>query len=392
VQLSLHGSGRNGGQQGLPVGQFIDLGVIQYPAALQQSDDAVGKRWRLEGNSMIVNEHIELDAPLIDVHGHTLDLAFKSQRRFHHSLGGLTDLPLMRAGGVAAQLTACWVPDAANGGPHASPDPLRLILQMADYFERELKGAAGDHATLATSASDIEAARDSGKTAFVFGLEGGDCLQGDLSVLRTLHRLGLRHLGLVHEGRNALESATQVWEGSLMRLYDERIDPPGGLSLVGKEVVREMDQLGMLIDLTHMVEASFWDALDLARGPVAATHGNARSLRDTVRYLTDEQIRAVASTGGIVCPSPTPLGPGDEVSSVENVLNHIDYMVDLVGPDYVGFGTDFLGQTDCRPSGFGDISESRNVIKGLMERGHAVEVVSKIMGGNFMRVFRAVAG
>ena len=111
-----------------------------------------------------------------------------------------------------------------------------------------------------------------------------------------------------------------------------------------------------------------------------------------MRYLTDEQIRAVASTGGIACPSPTPLGPGDEVLSVENVLNHIDYMVDLVGPDNVGFGTDFLGQTDCRPAGFGDISESRNVIKGLMERGHAVEVVSKIMGGNFMRVFRAVAG
>ncbi|SVB69190.1 uncharacterized protein METZ01_LOCUS222044 [marine metagenome] len=88
----------------------------------------------------------------------------------------------------------------------------------------------------------------------------------------------------------------------------------------------------------------------------------------SVRYLTDEQIRAVASTGGIVCPSPTPLGPGDEVSSVENVLNHIDYMVDLVGPDYVGFGTDFLGQTDWRSAAFGDISESRNIIKDLMER------------------------
>ena len=193
---------------------------------------------------MIVNEQIELDAPLIDVHGHTLDQAFKSQKRFHHSLGGLTDLPLMRAGGVAAQLTACWVPDAANGGPHASPDPLRLILQMADYFDRELKGAAGDHATLATSASDIEAARGSGKTAFVFGLEGGDCLQGDLSVLRTLHRLGLRHLGLVHEGRNALGSATQVWEGPLMRLYDERIDRFLPERFVGTAEVDEIRVVG----------------------------------------------------------------------------------------------------------------------------------------------------
>ena len=87
-----------------------------------------------------------------------------------------------------------------------------------------------------------------------------------------------------------------------------------------------------------------------------------------------------------------PLGPGDEVPSLDNVLNHIDYMVDLVGPEYVGFGTDFLGQTTSRPAGFSDISESRNLIEGLLERGHALEVVCKIMGGNFMRVFRAVTG
>jgi len=339
-----------------------------------------------------MSEKIEFDTPMIDAHGHTLDLAFKSDRRFHHALGGLTDVPLMRAGGITAQLTACWVPDSAVGGPHASPHPLKLILQMSDYLHRELDGEAGEYATLATTASDIEAARASGKTAFVFGLEGGDALKGDLSVLRTLHRLGLRHVGLVHEGRNALGSATQVWDGPTMRLYDSNIDPPGGLSPAGKEVVREMNRLGMLVDVTHTGEASFWDALEIANGPVTVTHGNARSLRDTTRYLTDEQIRAVAATGGIVCPSPTPLGPGGEAPSLEMLLNHIDYMVNLVGSDHVGFGTDFLGQTDCRPAGLSDISESRNIIKGLLQRNHGAGVISKIVGGNFMRVFRAVAG
>ena len=339
-----------------------------------------------------MGEKVELDAPIVDVHGHTLDLAFTSNRSLHDSLDGLTDVPLMRAGGIAAQLTACWVPDAAIGGPHASRHPLRSILQMADYLHRELDGVAGEYAMLATSASDIEAARANGKVAFVFGLEGGDSLNGDLSVLRTLYRLGLRHVGLVHEGRNALGSATQVWEGPTMRPYDSRIDPPGGLSPAGREVIREMNRLGMLVDVTHMVEASFWDALEVTREPVVATHGNARSLRDTVRYLTDDQIRAVATTGGIVCPSPTPLGPDGEVPSLEMLLDHIDHMVELVGADYVGFGTDFLGQTASRPVGLSDIGESRHIIEGLLQRDHGAEAISKILGGNFMRVFRAVAG
>ena len=228
--------------------------------------------------------------------------------------------------------------------------------------------------------------------AFVLGLEGGDSLKGDLSVVRKLHRLGLRHVALVHEGRNALGSATQVWDGPTMRLYDSSIDPPGGLSPAGKEVVREMDRLGMLVDVTHMVETSFWEALEVASVPVTVTHGNARSLRDTARYLTDEQIRAVAATGGIVCPSPTPLGPGGEAPSLEMLLSHIDYMVNLVGPDHVGFGTDFLGQTDCRPAGLNDISESRHIVGGLLQRGHSLRAIRKVLGGNFMRVFRAVAG
>ena len=339
-----------------------------------------------------MSKTIELDAPIIDAHGHTLDLAFQTKRPLHHALGGLTDVPLLRAGGFAAQLTACWVPDAAIGGPHASQHPLQLILQIADYLHRELEGEAGEYVTLATTADAIETAAANGKTAFILGLEGGDSLKGDPSVLRTLYRLGVRHLGLVHEGRNALGSATQVWDGPSMRLYDSCIDPPGGLTPAGAEIIREMNRLGMLVDVTHMVEASFWDALEVARKPVVATHGNARSLRDSVRYLSDEQIRAIAATGGIVCPSPTPLGPGDEKPSLEMLLDHIDYMVDLVGADYVGFGTDFIGPTDTPPTSFRDISESHHLIAGLQQRGHSAGVISKILGGNFLRIFKAVAG
>lgn len=331
-------------------------------------------------------------APIVDAHGHTLDLAFKSGRKLHEGLGGLTDVPLMRAGGVAAQLTACWVPDARIGGPHGSRHPLQEVLQILDYVHRQLEGEAGEYVALATTAGHIEEARKSGKIAFVLGLEGGDALEGDLSVLRTLYRLGLRHLGLVHEGRNDLGTATQVWNGPTMRLYDSELDPPGRLTKAGRQVIGEMNRLGMLVDITHLIETCFWDALKVAQAPVIATHGNARALRDTVRYLRDDQIRAVAATEGLICPSPMPLGPGDETASLEMLLDHIDYMVALVGAAHVGFGTDLLDQRNARPVGLEDIGESQNIVEGLQQRGHQSEAIDGIMGGNFIRVFREVAG
>lgn len=330
--------------------------------------------------------------PIIDAHGHTLDLAFESQQHLHRRLGGLTDVPLMRSGGVVAQLNACWVPDSEIGGPHANKKPLQKVLQMVDYLHRELASEAGDHAALALCANDVDTARGNGKVALILGLEGGDAIKGDLSLLRMLHRLGLRHLGLVHEGRNALGTATQVWEGPRMRLYDSSVDPPGGLSSAGKDFVREMNRLGMLVDVTHMEEATFWDTLNIARAPVIVTHGNARSLRDSPRYLSDEQIRAVAETGGLICPSPTPLGPSDETPSLEGLVDHIDHMVELIGPEHVGWGSDFLGQTDNRPHGLGDIGDTPNIQVVLHQRNHSAEVIQAILGGNFMRVFRTMGG
>ena len=177
-----------------------------------------------------------------------------------------------------------------------------------------------------------------------------------------------------------------------MRVYDPGIDLPGGLSAAGRRIVREMNRLGMLVDVTHKVEESFWDTLEVSEAPVIASHGNARSLRDTVRYLTDEQIGAVAETGGMVCPSPFPLGPTRERPSLEMVLRHVDHMVGLVGPEHVGFGTDFLDQTGARPVGFGDVGETARFVEGLLELGFETTEIRKIMGENFLRVFRQVAG
>ena len=336
---------------------------------------------------------MSVTSPVIDAHGHTFDLAIKAQHLpLHGELGGLTDVPLLRAGGVTAQLSPFWVPDRALGGPHGSTQPLYDVLRIVDYLHQELQGEAGDHVVLATTAGDIKAAQNQGQVAFILGLEGGDSLSGDLAVLRTLHRLGVRHLGLVHEGRNAFGTATQVWEGPKMRLYDPAKDPDGRLTQAGKDVIREMNRLGMLVDVTHLVEAGFRDALDTTRAPVIVTHGNARALRDTVRYLSDEQIRGVAATGGVICPSPMPLGPGAETANLAMLLDHIDYLVTVVGARHVGFGTDFLDQNEARPEGIGDVSETPRIVAGLRERGHDDSAIDGIMGGNFLRLFEEVDG
>ena len=178
-----------------------------------------------------------------------------------------------------------------------------------------------------------------------------------------------------------------------MRLYDSEVDPPGRLDR-GWPTGRWRDEPDWACSSISRIwlRLAFWDALEVARAPVIATHGNARALRDTVRYLNDDQLRAVAATGGLICPSPMPLGPRGETASLEMLLDHVDYIVALVGAAHVGFGTDLLDQLNARPVGLEDIGESQNIVEGLRHRGHQAEAIDGIMGGNFIRVFREVAG
>ena len=331
------------------------------------------------------------DAIIIDAHGHTLDLAYRTGKRLHHPLGGLTDVPLMRAGGVTAQVSACYVPDVETLGsdPRATHRPLQLLLQMVDYLHREVENDAGAHLRLATCAQDIEEAKRSGKCALILGIEGADPLKGDVRMLRILYRLGLRHVLLGHEGRNAFAMSNASWTGGSWREYDPDLDGPGGLTPVGKELVREMNRLGMLVDVSHLVEASFWDVLDQSDQPVVATHSNTRALADCLRNLTDEQIVAIAESGGVVCATAMRLCP-DVDSSVEAFLDHVDHMVKLVGPAHVGFGTDFC-KGGYLPQDFEDIGKTGNLVKGLLDRGYSDTETRGIFGENLLRVFRAVA-
>jgi membrane dipeptidase len=331
---------------------------------------------------------------IVDAHGHALDLAFRQGRHLNDSLGGTTDVPSLRAGGVTVQLTAMWIPDRRLTGPHGHTvdDPLVSALRMFDYLRTELDGAAAGAVILVRSAADISRAKEQGKVALLVGMEGTDALADDLAVLRTLYQLGLRHVGIVHERRNAYGTSTLIWESGTRRAYDPALDPPATLTEAGRELIAECDRLGILVDLTHLVDEAFYDALGASERPVIVSHAGSRALRNSTRYLADAQVRAVASSGGVVCASPTPLGPSDEAPGLDLLLNTIDHFVKLVGADHVGIGTDFKDQFGYYPHPFTDSSRTEVVAEALFARGYRDTDVEKIMGGSVLRVIRAVLG
>ena len=333
---------------------------------------------------------------IIDVHGHMLDLAYRSSNRvkLHAPLGGTTDIPLLRLGGVNAQLCANWTPNISLSGPHdhSVAEPLRTLLDVLEYLHRELSGPAGKDVLLAKTSADLREAADSDRVALIVGMEGTDALCEDPAVLQKLFKLGLRHVCLVHEHANEFGASSQVWEEGEMRCYDPARDPERHLTDSGRALIAEMNRLGILIDIMHLVEPAFWEVLDAIAGPAIVSHGGARGLTNSVRYLSDEQIRAIARAGGLVGASPTPLGPSLEQPGLPLLLDTVDYLVGLVGTSHVGIGTDFKDQLGYYLPGFTNSGETPLLVQGLQDRSYDAPDIDRICGANFLRIFEQVAG
>ncbi len=267
-------------------------------------------------------------------------------------------------------------------------------MQLVDLFHREL-AANADLMMPVLKASDCEAAQAAGKVGAVLSIEGGEAIGDDLSALRNLHRLGLRSLGLVWNQRNLI--ADGVGEA---RTH-------GGLTNFGVEVVRECNRLGILVDVSHLSDEGFWDVLATSTKPIVATHSNSRAVCHHPRNLSDDQVRALAKNGGVMGMNFAPgfltdldikaesieeyrrLVAGK--TSVESVVRHIDHLVGLVGPDHIGLGSDFDG-TGAVPDGLNDASCLPALTEALVARGYSDEVIEKVLGRNFRRVFEAVVG
>jgi len=325
------------------------------------------------------------------------------------------DLPRIREGGLDVQFWSIYMGKREGDGR-----AIREALERIDAVH-ELVRRYPDALALAGSVAEIRAAVAQGKLASLMGVEGGHIIEGRLPVLRSFYRLGVRYMTLTHSFHTEWADSSGTGEA----LAPEH----GGLTDFGRQVVREMNRLGMLVDISHVSDATFFDAIEVSRAPVIASHSSCRAVADHPRNMSDEMLRALAQNGGVVMinfypayideaanqatrlhreglraeleaiqtrfgDDPRALGrarrelrlanPYPQVP-LEVLLAHFDHALRVAGPDHVGIGGDWDGVPSL-PSGMDDISKLPRLTRALLERGHSEETVRKVLGENLLRV------
>jgi len=359
----------------------------------------------------------------VDMHADTAQRLLDERIDLQQELDdGHFDAVRARTGGLDAQFFSIWVEPQLFGGGGAK------AVKRADDQIAAVRALAEKHPetwVFATSAADIRGAAEQGKIAALMGLEGGYAIDDKLENVKRYYDLGVRYM-------SPAWSVSTSWAGS----SGDEAGRTRGLNEFGKNVVREMNRLGMMIDVSHVSDPTFWDIVNTSTAPVIATHSACRALADVPRNLTDDMIRALANTGGVVnvifYPEHLEPGwsqkkkqvdaeiapmvqqasadePGDAVHkkmardrvrqreyarrlppvNVSRIVDHIDHIVKLVGVDHVGIGSDFDG-VQITTSDLATIADLPNLTKELLRRGYSEADVSKILGGNMLRVMDAV--
>lgn len=320
---------------------------------------------------------------------------------------GQTDIPRLRAGGVGGQFWSVYVPAEPGQGL------ARMQLEQIDLALR-LIARHPDDLALCRTAAEVEAAFAAGRIASLLGMEGGHVLEGSLGALRAFHELGARYMTLTHNLAN--------------ELGDSATDEPrhGGLSLLGREAVAEMNRIGMLVDLSHVAPSTMSDALDVSVAPLIFSHSSARALCDVPRNVPDEILRRMPANGGVVMVNFVAGFISDEAAAVlvpaiaeygrrvqgitdpavlravrDEVIegidvpqpplgvaaDHVDHVARMAGHDHVGIGGDYDGNRFW-PEGLEDVSRYPYLFAELIERGWSDDNLIKLAGGNVLRVMR----
>lgn len=231
-----------------------------------------------------------------------------------------------------------------------------------------------ERVVIVRQAANIEAAKAEGKLAVILAIENSEVLEGSLYALWALHRIGVRSLGLTHHPR--AQAADGCEEGEF----------GGGLTRFGRQLVRLMNELGMVVDVSHISDRGFWDVLEVAERPILASHSNCRALCDHPRNLTDEQLRALAENGGVVGITFVPSFVDSAAPSLERLLDHLEHAIQTAGIDHVGLGSDFDGGGTV----LADATCYSQITAGLLARGYAPEQLRQVLGTNHLRLLRAV--
>lgn len=357
---------------------------------------------------------IHAAALLIDTHNDVSSEVLRGYDLGKRNEKGHTDIPRLREGGVDAVFFAAYVPAsyAEKGG--AAKQALRVI----DAIRHDIVERHADVFVLATSADEILQAHQVGKIAALIGVEGGHAIEDDLRVLRVFHDLGVRYMTLTH-------SNTNHWADSSGDAEKPDVQHHNGLTEFGKQVVEEMNRLGIMVDVSHVSDKTFWDVLEVSKAPPIASHSSCRAISNIPRNMTDDMIRALARKGGVIqinfgceflsqasadasswtnpdiarrlraLPESERRKAAREIDAkmprakLADVVAHIDHVVKLAGVNAVGIGSDFDG-VSCTPEGLDDVSKFPALTRALVVKGYSTEDIAKIYGGNLLRVMQAV--
>jgi len=365
------------------------------------------------------------DPIVIDTHADTPQRFVDEHWNFTDPLnGGMLNYDSARQGGLNAQFFAIWV-DPNQYSANASA---RRTLELIDGTLEQVRKTP-EKLQLCTTADQIIEAHQNEKFAVLMGIEGGHSIEDSLGLLRNYYRLGVRYMTLTWSNSNN-------WADSSGDIEDNNVHHHNGLTLFGKQVVAEMNRLGMMVDISHVSDKTFWDVIATTRTPIIASHSSARALTYASRNMTDDMLVAMKKNNGVVMVNffpafidehwrlawnaqkperqkahdameapykskglPVPYTASDKIdrkfaaqigrAPFDSLMAHFDHIIKVAGIDHVGIGTDFDG-IPVPPDGIDSAADLPKITAALMARGYTAEDMKKLLGGNLLRVFREV--
>jgi len=389
-----------------------------FPTQCVFAQESAGEQGDLGTKFKVSERASQLAQKSIIVDGH-IDVPHRLYRQWvdvtQGTDGGDFDYPRAKAGGLNAPFMSIYVP-ASLDGTEGSTERAHLLIDSVE----KMVSRAPEKFAIATSTAEIETHFEQGLISLPLGMENGAPINGDMDNLKTFFDRGIRYITLTHSRSNHISDSsydiTRQWNG---------------LSPFGKELVREMNELGVMVDISHVSDEAFYDALEITSAPVIASHSSLRFFTPGFeRNMNDEMMTALAENGGIIminfgstfidaqarnwaddrsiardkvieefgtdseqatnfsadylAANPLPF------SDLEKALDHFDYAVDLIGIDHVGIGSDYDGVGDSLPTNLKDVASYPNLVQGLLDRGYSESDIKKILGENLLRVWREV--
>jgi membrane dipeptidase len=394
------------------------MSLAQAPEKVSRGPDTVisARAQQIHNSALIIDTHADTPQRFVD---EGFDIGSTDPND-----NGNISLEKARKGNLGAEFFSIWVDPGTSQG-HFAKRAFDLIDSVYEQAARH-----PDRMMMAFSPADIERAHRERKLAALMGIEGGHSIENDIRLLRDFYRLGVRYMTLSW-------SNTNEWADSSGDIKDSNVQHHNGLTDFGRQVVLEMNRLGMMVDISHVADKTFWDTIAATKAPVIASHSSARALVDVPRNMTDDMLKAVAKNGGVVQVNffdgfddenfrkaiaaqekekdasiqkfkdvmqaqgkPVTYMDIDHIERewmekiprppLKSLIDHIDHIAKVAGIDHVGLGSDFDGVSGATPAGIDSAADLPKITQALVERGYSAQDIHKILGGNLMRVFREV--